>query len=316
MSDVLFCTDTFWDRRGDEVTAIAPGVDVVQLIGDDRVTDTDIGRITVAFFSGDAWPERAPNFMQVCLQASGLQWFHTMSAGVDHPVFRSFVDRGVVLTTSSGSSASPIAQTVMMYLLALTRDLPGWLRAQAEHRWDQRAIRELEGLTMGVVGMGPIGAEVARLGRAFGMRPIGMRRTVRGDEPCETWTFDRLDELVTSVDALVLAVPLTDDTREMIDARRLAAMRPGALFVNVGRGELVDEAALADALASGHLGGAGLDVFVTEPLPAESPLWDLPNVIVTPHSSGTSAGTSARAEDVFLDNLTRRVAGRELRNRA
>ena len=316
MSEVLFCTDTFWDRRGAEVASIAPDLDVVRLVGDERVTDADVERITIAFFSGDAWPERTPNFMRVCLQATGLQWIHTMSAGIDHPVFRTFVERGVTLTTSSGSSASPIAQTAMMYLLALTRDLPGWLRAQAEHRWDQRSIRELEGLTLGVVGMGPIGTEVARLGSAFGMHPIGMRRSVRGDEPCETWTFDRLAELVANVDALVLAVPLTDETRGIIDADALASMRPGALFVNVGRGELVDEPALVEALRSGHLGGAGLDVFAVEPLPTDSPLWDLPNVIVTPHSSGTSAGTNRRGEDVFLDNLARRVAGDPLRNRA
>ncbi len=316
MSDVLFCTDTFWDRRAEEVQRIAPDLEVVRLVGDERVAGTDIERITVAFFSGDAWPERTPNFMQVCLQAPELQWFHTMSAGVDHPVFRSFVDRGVTLTTSSGSSAAPIAQTVIMYLLALTRDLPGWLRAQAEHRWDQRGIRELDGLTMGVVGMGPIGTEVARLGAALGMRPIGMRRSVRGDEPCETWTFDRLPELVANVDVLVLAVPLTDETRGMVDADALASMRTDALFVNVGRGELVDEPALVEALRSGRLGGAGLDVFAVEPLPADSPLWDLPNVIVTPHSSGTSAGTNRRGEDIFLDNLARRVADDPLRNRA
>ncbi|MEX2625342.1 MAG: D-2-hydroxyacid dehydrogenase [Ilumatobacteraceae bacterium] len=316
MGDVLFCTDTFWDRRGDEVAAIAPELDVVRLIGKEHVDDTDVARVTLAFFSADAWPERAPNFMRVCLQATGLRWLHSMSAGVDNPVFRSLLDRGVTVTTSSGSSASPIAQTVMMYLLALTRDLPGWLRAQAEHRWEPRAIRELDGLTMGVVGMGPIGVDVARLGTALGMRPIGVRRTVRGDEPCETWTFDRLGELVASVDVLVIAIPLTDDTRGLIGADAFAAMRPCTLFVNVGRGEIVDEPAMIEALRSGHLGGAGLDVFATEPLPADSPLWDLPNVIVTPHSSGTSARAGERAEDIFLDNLTRHAAGRDLRNRA
>lgn len=314
MSEVLFCTDTIRDGHGDEIRRRRPGIEIVALEGTERIAEADLARITAAFFSGDAWPDRSANFMQVCLQSPGLQWLHTFSAGVDHPVFRGFVDRGVLVTTSSGSSASPIAQTVMMYLLALTRDLPGWLRAQSERRWEQRAITELEGLTIGIVGMGPIGCEVARLARAFGMRPIGLRRTLRGDEPCETWTFDRLGELATVVDALVVAVPLTEETRGLIDAQVLAALRPGALLVNVARGEVIDEVALVDALRSGHLGGAGLDVFAVEPLPPESPLWSLPNVIVTPHSSGTTTRSHERAVEIFLDNLSRREAGSEMRN--
>lgn len=311
---VLFCTDTFWEQRGAQVAELAPGVEVVRLVGTEHVAPDDLARITVAVFSGDAWPDRSAHFMQACLQSEHLEWLHTFSAGVDHPVFQSFLARGVTLTTSSGSSASPIAQTVMMYLLALTRDLPEWIEAQAEHRWAPRPIRELDGMTLGVVGMGPIGAEVARLGTAFGMRAVGMRRTVQGDEPCETWTFDRLAELAAEVDALVLAVPLTEDTRGIIDASVLDVMRPGALLVNVARGEVVDELALVEALRSGRLGGAGLDVFTNEPLEADSPLWDLPNVIITPHSSGTTSRAHERASEIFCDNLRRRVAGAPLRN--
>lgn len=301
MGDVLFCTDTFWDRRGHEVTAIAPELEIVQLIGKRHVDDTDVARITLAFFSPDAWPERAPNVMRVCLQATELRWLHSMSAGVDNPAFRALLDRGVTVTTSSGSSAPPIAQSVMMYLLALTRDLPGWLRAQDEHRWDPRTIRELEGLTMGVVGMGPIGVEVARLGTALGMRPIGVRRTVRGDEPCETWTFDRLGELVESVDVLVIAVPLTDDTSGLIGADAFAAMRPGTLFVNVGRGEIVDEAAMTRMLERGNLAGVGLDVYEHEP--AINPkLLKLENAVLLPHlGSATIEGRVQMGEKVIIN---------------
>jgi D-2-hydroxyacid dehydrogenase (NADP+) len=313
---VLFCTDTLWATRGDEIAAVVPGIDVVELIGTDHVPAEQLERVTIACFSGDAWPGRSANFMQACIQSPNLEWLHTFSAGVDHPVFQSFMARGVTVTTSSGSSASPIAQTVMMYLLALTRDLPGWLRAQAEHRWDARGIRELDGLALGVVGMGPIGEEIARLGQAFGMRSIGMRRTVTGHEPCETWTLDRLHELAAEVDVLALAVPLTENTRGLVDGSVFAAMRPGSLFVNIARGEVVDEPALIDALRTGHLAGAGLDVFTNEPLEAESPLWDMPNVIVTPHSSGTTQRTHERANDIFVDNLARRAAGQPLRNTA
>jgi D-2-hydroxyacid dehydrogenase (NADP+) len=313
-SDVLFCTDTLWSQRCDELLAVAPGIDVVQLVGDGRIADDDLGRITVACFSADAWPDRAAAFLRVCLDAPNLRWLHTFSAGVDHPVFRSFVDRGVRLTTSSGASAVPIAHTVLMYLLALARALPAWGRAQAEHDWAPHRSLDLDGLTVGVVGMGPIGQEIARVTAAIGMRPIGMRRTVTGTEPCETWTLDRLHELAGVVDALVLAIPLTDDTRDLIDADVFTAMRPGALFVNVARGEVVDEPALIDALTSGHLGGAALDVFATEPLPPDNALWDLPNVIVTPHSSGTTDGAHRRATDMFVENLARYAAGTTLRN--
>jgi phosphoglycerate dehydrogenase-like enzyme len=162
--------------------------------------------------------------------------------------------------------------------------------------------------------MGPIGCEIVRLTTAIGMQPIGMRRTISGDEPCETWTLDRFGELARAVDVLALAVPLADETRGMLSADVIASMRPGALVVNVGRGELVDEAALAMALADGRLGGAGLDVFATEPLPADSALWDLPNVIITPHSSGATSAAHDRGTELFLDNLGAYVRGDEMRN--
>jgi phosphoglycerate dehydrogenase-like enzyme len=146
------------------------------------------------------------------------------------------------------------------------------------------------------------------------MRAIGVRRTPRGDEPCETWPLGRLDELLALADAVVLALPLADETRHLLDARRLALMKRGAWLVNVGRGALVDEPALVEALRNGRLGGAGLDVFEVEPLPPESPLWSLPNVLVTPHNSGDAPGNLERASEIFLDNLARFVRGEPLRN--
>ncbi len=311
---VLFCTDALAERRGAEFSAIVPGLTIVPLVGDAQIDDHDLSRINLACFSADAFPEHAPRFMQVCLQSPRLRWFHTFSAGVDHPVFGAFTERGVILTTSSGASASPIAQTVMMYLLALTRGLHAWFHAQSAHRWEPHRIGELEGRSIGVVGMGPIGLEIIRLAEVFGMRPIGMRRQVRGDESCETWPLGRFAELASTVDVLVIAIPLSDTTRGLVDRTIIESMRPGALFVNIARGEIVDEDALSDALRAGHLGGAALDVFATEPLPADSPLWDLPNTIVTPHSSGASDLADERSIDVFADNLRRLSTGRPLRN--
>lgn len=304
-TDVLFCTDAFANRHRTEVERRAPGLEVVALRDGYPVGQEDIERVTIAFFSHDAWPERAAPFMSVAVQAPNLRWFHTMSAGVDHPVFQSMVDRGIRLTTSSGSSASPIAGTVLMYLLALSRGLPRTMRAQAEARWEWERWRELAGRRVAVLGYGPIGQEVVRLTSALGMEPLIVRRAARGDEPCPTRSLDRLRDVVGEVDAVVVALPLTDDTRGIISTEVIAAMRPDAFFVNVGRGELVDQAALTEALASGAIAGAGLDVTDPEPLPADDPLWGLPNVIITPHSSGSSDGTSRRASETFLTNLER-----------
>lgn len=311
---VLFCSDTFWDERGDDIVSIDPGIEVVRLVGDEHVTPGDLERITVAFFSGDTWPDRAGKFLGTCTRAPNLRWLQTFSAGTDHPIFGSIRAAGATVTNSSGSSAPSIAQTVMLYLLALSRDLPRLTRAQTERRWEPGSANDLHGLRVGIVGLGEIGSEVARLADAFGMNTIGLRRTVRGDEICETWTNDRFSELLGRSDAIVVAAPLTADTSGLFDAAAFAAMRRGAWFVNVGRGEIVDETALIAALASGHLGGAGLDVFSTEPLPPESPLWTLPNVIITPHSSGSTDRSRARSVDQFVENFRRWTNAEPLQN--
>ncbi|HSP29348.1 MAG TPA: D-2-hydroxyacid dehydrogenase, partial [Ilumatobacteraceae bacterium] len=299
----LFCTDTVLDSYGDRIAAIAPDLEVIALRPGEEIPADDIERITIAFFSNDAWPERAGPFFKVALDARNLEWFHSMSAGVDSPVFSSFLDRGARLTTSSGASAPPIAGTVMVYLLALSRDLPGWLRSQAAHDWSPAPFRELDGQRLVVVGFGPIGREVVRLATAFRMDPVVVRRAARGDEPCAVRPLAELIDTVRDADAVVVALPLAPETRRIISADVIASMKSDAVFVNVGRGEHVDQAALTDALASGRLAGAGLDVFDPEPLPSDDPLWDLPNVIISPHTSGSSDSTTARVADVFLDNL-------------
>jgi phosphoglycerate dehydrogenase-like enzyme len=248
------------ERYAAALDAAAPGAPRVVLAPDGAVRG-DPAAVELAYFSGDLYPDRVRGFVLALRDAPRLRWLHTFSAGVDHPWFQALRARGVRITTSSGAHAVPIAQTVALYLLALSRGLPAWLDAQRRRAWEPHEIRELSGLVLGVVGMGPIGCEVARLGAALGMRVVGVRRTPRGDEPCETWPLARLDELVARADALVLALPLSDDTRHLFDAARLARAKPGAWLVNVGRGALVDEPALVAALREGRLGGAGLDVF-------------------------------------------------------
>lgn len=311
---VLFCSDTFWDQRGADVLAIEPSIEVVRLVGDQHVAQADLERITIAFFSGDTWPDRAGKFLGTCTRAPNLEWMQTFSAGTDHPIFSTIREAGATVTNSAGSSAPSIAQTVMLYLLALSRDLPRLTRAQSEQRWEPGPSRDLHGLRLGIVGLGEIGSEVARLAQAFGMDVTGLRRNVRGDEGCRTWSSDRLDEMLGWADAIAVTAPLTDDTRGMFDRDAFAAMRPGAWFVNVGRGEIVDEPALIDALASGQLGGAGLDVFATEPLPSDSPLWTSPNVIITPHNSGSTDRSRERSVDQFIANFRRWTDGEPLHN--
>lgn len=310
----LFCTDTFLDEYGDRIAAIAPDLDVIALRPGEEVSDADVERITVAFFSNDAWPDRAGSFFKVALSTTNLQWFHSMSAGVDSPVFSTFLERGARLTTSSGASAPPIAGTVMLYLLALSRGLPGWLRAQAAHEWAPEPFDELDGQRLVVVGYGPIGQEVVRLATAFRMDPVIVRRSAHGDEPCPVRPLAELVDVVSDADAVVIALPLAEETRGIISPEVIAAMPASAVFVNVGRGELVDQVALTDALVTGRLAGAGLDVFDPEPLAADDALWDLPNVIISPHNSGSSNGTTNRVAEIFLDNLGRFVRGESLRN--
>jgi glyoxylate/hydroxypyruvate reductase len=192
-------------------------------------------------------------------------------------------------------------------------------REQRAHRWERYAGEEIAGKTVCVVGLGKIGREVARLARALDARVVGTVRDVRGRLPDELGVerlepTDRLDELLPGADVVVLAVPHTALTHRLLDARRLALLRPGAILVNIARGDVVDEAALVDALRTGRLRGAALDVFEQEPLPAESPLWDLPNVFVCPHSASTVAAENERIVELFQENIRRYLDGRPLLN--
>lgn len=316
MTDALLVSDAVWREVGHEISRLAPDLEVILYEGNEPLDDETLARITLAFFSADTWPDRSRGIVLSILKAPRLRWLQTFSAGIDSPFFSDLMARGIRLTTASGATASPIAQTVVMYMLALSRDLRSWTRAQDRREWERHTFDELDGSTLAVIGMGPIGLEIARLGAALGMHVEAVRRRPAGNEPCPTHTMDHLDDVLSRSRWVACALPLTDDTRGLFDARRFALMPRGARFMNVGRGELVDEGALVSALQSGHLAGAGLDVFAVEPLPADSPLWQMDNVIITPHNSGTSTSTAGRATSIFLDNLGRWMRGEPLRNEA
>lgn len=310
----ILASDTVWDAHGDRIAATAPGARRVVYAGNEPLTDDLLADVDVAFFSSDVWPERARGIVLSIMKAPSLRWLHSFSAGVDSPFFIQQMERGVRLSNSSGATASPIAQTAMLYMLALSRDLRAWVHSQDRAEWSMHPIEELDGARLAVVGMGPIGAEIARLGVALGMNVEAVRRTPTGHEPCPTFPFAALPDVLGRADWVAVALPLADETRHLFDAAAFARMKKGARFINVGRGELVDETALIDALRSGHLGGAGLDVFEVEPLPAESPLWSMDNVIITPHNSGSSPRSAERAVDIFVDNLGRWVRDEPLHN--
>ncbi|HKC52465.1 MAG TPA: D-2-hydroxyacid dehydrogenase [Myxococcota bacterium] len=287
---------------------------------DARVDPGDCARIEAAFFSGDVFPDGGRAFFAAALGAPKLRWLQTFNAGVDHPIFARFLERGVRLTSAAGASAAPIAQTALAGLLMLARGFPHWLDAQRRRSWEPHRPpeipRDLHGQTLVVFGLGAIGSELARLARALGLYVIGVRRgAARGGEPVdELHAPDRLRELLPRADWLAIACPLSDDTRGAIDAAALALLPHGARVLNVARGEIVAEAALIESLRDGRLAGAYLDVFATEPLPPESALWSLPNVIATPHNSAASRGNEARQVEIFLENLGRFARGEPLRN--
>ncbi len=304
---------------GARIRAAAPGATlVVPSVRDGALTwRGDPARAEVCCFSEDFWqdPEQRRAVLPALFAIEGLRWFHTFSAGVDSPVFQVLIDRGTLLTNSSGASAPSIAQYVLAMMLYRTKRIDEWREQQGRHVWEPVATSELTGQTAGIVGTGAIGGEVARLAHAFGMRVLGVRRSGKParyvDEMLPT---RRLPALLKRSDFVVLACPLTKETEGLIGERELRAMKPSATLINVARGRVVDEAALVRALRERWIAGACLDVFHVEPLPAGSPLWDLPNVVVSPHNSGFSPLNMERSMAIFLDNLARFVAGKKLRN--
>ena len=285
-----------------------------------RLSDADSTRVEAALFSGDVFPEYSRQFFSAARKAPNLKWLHVFNAGVDHPIYAEMLARGVRLTTSAGATAQSIAHTAIGALLMLARGFPHWIAAQRRHVWapleGADIPRDLAEQTLVVLGLGHIGREFARIARTLGLHVIGVRRSgARPDDPVdESHSPDRLAEILARADWLLIACPLTHETRGLIDARMLAALRRGAHVINVARGEIVDEEALIAALQSGHLAGAYLDVFEKEPLPPDSPLWEMPNVFVSPHNSSAASGNDARVYAIFQDNLERWMRGAPLVN--
>ena len=320
----LLVSSAFLSRHAADIAHAWPGLNTLVLPADpdERLSPEECASADIAYFSGDIFPGFSRSFWNTMDAATNLRWVHVFNAGIDNPVFRRLIERGVRLTTSSGSTAKPIAQTAIAGMLMLSRPFLHWGEQQRAHAWEpvrgHAVPADLESQTLTVVGLGPIGAEIARLARAIGLHTIGVRRSPPSpnDVADEILHPSRLREVLPRTDWLALACPLTDETRHIINAEALALLPRGARLINIARGEVVDEAALVVSLRSGHLGGAYLDVFTREPLSTESPLWDMPNVIISPHNSAAATGNDARAMAIFFRNLAAYHRGDALENEA
>jgi phosphoglycerate dehydrogenase-like enzyme len=319
--DVLL-TEVAYARDGERLAAAAPGVGWLRMERDGTIrrdgaeVPREEAAPEVAWGTGDLFDDGPMRpFLGLVARAPSLRWFASPAAGYENPYFGDLVRRGIRVTTSHASSVS-IAEYVVRAVLDAFQGADQWRAAQAERAWRAHdRHREVAGSTWLVIGLGHIGTEVARRARALGATVIGVRRTPTGDEPVDdVRTPDAVPEVLPTVHAVVLSAPATPATRHLVDAAFLAAMKPRSVLVNVARGDLVDEAALIAALDAGAPGVAVLDVVSEEPLPAESPLWTHPKVVLTPHSSGRGLGRFDRAVDEFVDNLARYRVGEPLRS--
>jgi phosphoglycerate dehydrogenase-like enzyme len=324
----IFVSRPFRDAWGAELDdwARARGlaIDTVLLPPDpeQRASAADAQRIEVALFSSDVFPDGSRSFYSTLRKAPALRWLQLFNAGIDAPIFAELMARGVRLTTASGTNAEAVANSALAGLLALARGVPRWIAQQREHVWRRTARAaqppDLRGQRLLLIGAGPIAAHIGGVAGALGLEVAVVRRDATR---VPAWARSAhppgaLAALLPATDWLVVACPLTAETRRLIDARALALLPPRAHLVNVGRGEIVDEAALVEALRSGRVAGAYLDVFEREPLPPDSPLWDLPNVLLSPHDAASSAGNDRRVYELFRDNLGRWLAGEPLVNEA
>jgi glyoxylate/hydroxypyruvate reductase A len=249
-------------------------------------------------------------------QAPRLRWIQSSSSGIGEWVRRlGLVGTDILVTNAAGIHALPLAEFALFGMLYFARRWSRMAAEQRAHHWERCAIETLSGKTVGIIGLGSVGRCVARLARPFGLRVIGSRRSETPvPEVDQLFSPAHLDALLAASDYLVLSVPHTGETNALVGRTELSLLRPSAVLVNLARGAIVDEPALIDALRQGRLAGAALDVVAREPLAPDSPLWDMPNVLITPHSMSTATDENARLVDLFCDNLRRYLANAPMRN--
>jgi D-2-hydroxyacid dehydrogenase (NADP+) len=310
ISPVLTGRDAFASMR-EKILDAAPGARLIPVNGEGHA-DESVEDVEVLL---RGWSLGGDPLDRLVGRAPKLRWIHSVSVGVESVLTPCVLLRGLTVTNGRGVFDRPIAEYVLTMMLAICHRLPGLMELQRERTWQPLEAQELGGLTIGLVGLGGIGSEVARLARPFGPRIVAVRRRTSSPAPEGVEVLgglEALPALLSMSDLIVLALPLTTETESLIDDDALSATKPGAWLINVARGGLVDERALLRALRTGPIGGAVLDTFHDEPLPDTSPFYRLANVIVTPHTSWSSAAVLGRTLDVFCDNLRRYKAGETL----
>ena len=292
-----------------QIAAAWPDAEIVDA-GQERIAEELPG---ADIFCGHA---KVPVPWAQTVAAGRLQWIQSSAAGIDHCLVPEVVASEVPVTSASGVLAQQVADHTMALLAGSLRSLPVFLRAQQRREYIRRPTRDLFGATVGIVGMGGNGKLLANVFKAFKTTILATDWFPENatQDVDEMFTADQLDDILPRIDILILAAPLTDHTRDMIDARRLRLMHRDAVLINVARGALVVEKDLAEVLMSGYLWGAGIDVAAEEPLPPSSPLWDIPNLIITPHVGGQRASRIDDMTELFCENLRRFREGRPLIN--
>ena len=313
----------------ERIAAVDPRLDVTyraDLLGTPRYAADHFPPIQRSAAQADEWADLLaqaevlldvdqPSFADFRRRAPRVRWIQSSSSGIGEWVRRlGLVDDPVMVTNAAGMHATPLAEYAIFAMLYFAKRWPRMVAEQRAHHWERCAIDTLDGKTLGIIGLGQVGRTVARLARPFGMRVIGIRRSGADSGVDEVFRPEQLAEVLERSDYLVLSVPHTAETVGLLGARELARMKPGAVLINIARGSVLDEPALIESLRSGRLGGAALDVVSGEPLAPDSPLWDLPNVVITPHSMSTAFTENEWLIDLFCDNLRRYLDGAPLRN--
>jgi phosphoglycerate dehydrogenase-like enzyme len=326
----VLCTMRFTDSLLDQLRAVSPHIRVTQQTCHDA--DEVAAALATHPDSEILYTFHVPE--NVLALAPGLRWVQLHSAGTDHILGHPIMESRVTITTVSGIHATPIAEYVFASMLAHRWRVAFWTHCQREGKWPSGrwklfARSELRDSSLGIIGYGSIGREVGRLAQAFGMRVLALRRTDEraktgyaeehtgdptGSIPERFYPPSALHQMLSECDYVVIALPLTAETTHLIGAAELQAMKPTAYLMNIARGAIVDEAALIEALREGWIAGAGLDVFEEEPLPADNPLWDLENVLISPHVAGFTPNYDWRAVALFAENLGRYLSGEDLLN--
>ncbi len=295
----------------ERIGAVAPGSRLVS-VSSEGLADGDLSDVEVLLRG----PLPQGIFDRLLARCPRLMWVHSATAGVERVLTPAALERGLAITNARGVFSEPIAEYVLMMILAVSRRLPQLLELQRERTWQPLAAREMADLTVGVVGLGSIGRRVAEICVSLGSRVVATRRSDGSADLAGVTMLpsERLPELLAQSDFIVLALPLTPETQDLFDAQMLADAKPGAWLINVARGALVDERALVRAVGEGRLGGAVLDALRQEPLAPDSDLYSTPNVIVTPHTSWSSGRVLDRSIELFCENLERFRRGEPLLN--